>query len=175
MESLKLNIHQIQRNNIKALHAVSVQTFKETFEKQNTEENMERYLKEQLSQNQIKKEFSDKNSAFYFAYSKDTLVGYLKLNFNEAQKEAVLDGKAFEIERIYILKVFQGRGFGSQLFDKALELGKARGYQLMWLGVWELNYNALEFYKRKGLEPFGSHVFQLGKDRQTDILMQLRI
>jgi hypothetical protein len=53
LESLKLNIHQIQRNNINALHAVSVQTFKETFEKQNTEENMERYLKEQLSQNQI--------------------------------------------------------------------------------------------------------------------------
>jgi GNAT superfamily N-acetyltransferase len=102
------------------------------------------------------------------------IVGYLKLNFNHAQKESVLEGKAFEIERFYILKLHQGKGLGSQLFKKAIEIGKDKGYKLLWLGVWEHNTKALEFYTKKGLTAFDSHLFQLGQDAQTDILMQLK-
>mgnify|MGYP002050887025 FL=1 len=171
---LNIHIQPIQNTDLPTLHALSVQTFKETFEGQNTKENLEAYLKEQLSLAQIKREVSDTNTAFYFAYCKEELVGYLKLNFKEAQKEAVLNGKAFEIQRIYILQEYQGKGLGTQLFNKALQLGKAKGHQLMWLGVWEFNFKALEFYQKKGLKAFGSHVFQLGNDSQTDILMQLK-
>ena len=159
---------------LEKLHSISVQTFKETFGTKNTEDNMVFYLKNNLSKKQLNKEIEDRNTFFYFAYCEGILVGYLKLNFKSAQKEAVLKGKAYEIERIYILKSYQGRGLGTQLFNKAIEIGKEKGYQLMWLGVWEFNHKALKFYKKKGLKAFHSHTFQLGNESQNDILMQLK-
>jgi ribosomal protein S18 acetylase RimI-like enzyme len=88
-------------------------------------------------------------------------------------QRTVLNNEAFEIERIYIKNEFQGNGFGSELFTLALRLGSEKGYKKLWLGVWEHNQKALAFYKRKGLVPFDQHLFQLGDDPQTDILMQL--
>ena len=157
----------------KTLQALSVLTFKETFGVQNNKENMKAYLEERLSLEQITFELEEPNSSFYFAIINKQCVGYLKLNFKNAQNEDVLNRQAFEIERIYILSLFQGKGLGSQLFQKAIDIGKAKKYNRLWLGVWEFNLNALAFYKRKGLNAFGKHTFLLGKDRQTDILMQL--
>lgn len=174
MVFLKFYIRPTKRTELEKLHTISVQTFKETFEAKNTKDNMATYLKNKLSKKKLNMEFSDRNTFFYFAYCDEVLVGYLKLNFKDAQKKAVLEGKAYEIERIYILKAHQGRGLGTQLFNKAIEIGKGKGYKLMWLGVWELNHKALKFYKKKGLKAFDSNIFQLGNDNQTDILMQLR-
>jgi ribosomal protein S18 acetylase RimI-like enzyme len=133
------------------------------------------YLKNQLSQEQVCKDFKNTNTSFYFAYCNEALVGYLKLNFNEAQTEAVLKGEGYEIERIYILKSYQDKRLGSQLLEKAIKIGRFKGYKLMWLGVWELNFKALKFYKKKRLEVFDSHNFQFGDEKQTDILMKLKI
>ena len=85
-----------------------------------------------------------------------------------------LKNNGFEIERIYIKKEFQGNGFGSELFSTAINLGIKKGCNQLWLGVWEHNYKALAFYKKKGLIAFDHHVFQLGDDPQTDILMYLK-
>ena len=171
--SFKFYVEPTKRTELDKLHTISVQTFKETFEAKNTEDDMAIYLKQKLSKKQLDEEFSDKNTFFYFAYCNKLLVGYLKLNFKDAQKKAVLKGKAYEIERIYILKAHQGRGLGTQLFNKAIEIGKGKGYKMMWLGVWEFNHKALKFYEKKGLKAFDSHVFQLGNDNQNDILMKL--
>ncbi len=45
------------------------------------------------------------------------------------------------------------------------------GYQTVWLGVWEHNLRALDFYRRWGFETVGSHTFLLGSDAQTDLVM----
>ncbi len=174
MVSFKFHIRPTKITELEKLHTISVQTFKETFEAKNNEDDMAVYLKHKLSKKQLNAEFSDRNTSFYFAYCDEVLVGYLKLNFKDAQKKVVLKGKAYEIERIYILKAHQGRGFGTQLFNEALEIGRGKGYKLMWLGVWEFNHKALKFYEKKGLKAFDSHIFQLGNDSQTDILMQLK-
>lgn len=174
MKALALSIHTVKPEEVDTLYQLSVQTFKETFEAQNTAEDMQAYIEDQLNLNQLTTELKNQDSVFYFARLDKEIVGYLKLNFNKAQKESVLEGKAFEIERFYILKLHQGKGLGSQLFKKAIKIGKDKGYKLLWLGVWEQNTKALEFYTKKGLTAFDSHLFQLGQDAQTDILMQLK-
>jgi len=172
--SFKFYIRPTKGTELEKLYTISVQTFKETFEAKNTKDNMDIYLKHKLSKRKLNAEFSDRNTYFYFAYCDEVLVGYLKLNFKKAQRKAVLKGKAYEIERIYILKAHHGRGLGTYLFNKAIEIGKGKGYKLMWLGVWEFNHKALKFYEKKGLKAFDSHTFQLGNESQTDILMQLK-
>lgn len=48
---------------------------------------------------------------------------------------------------------------------------KARGSDVVWLGVWERNARAIAFYKKYGFVERGEHVFLLGHDRQRDIVM----
>ncbi len=167
-----LKIVPVDSENLYDLHKISVTTFKETFASQNTKENMEYYLKKNLAKMQIKKELSNPFSEFYFAYNQEVIIGYLKLNFKNSQNENVLKNKAYEIERIYILKTHQRKGFGKQLFEKAVDIGRSRGYKKLWLGVWEKNKSAIKFYKKLNLSKFDKHEFLLGNDTQTDFLMK---
>ena len=168
-----LELIPVSIDDVKLLRKLSVQTFLETFGAQNTEADMQEYLNNQMSTSQLKKELEHAHSNFYFAYYKDRLAGYLKLNFESAQRETVGTGTAFEVERIYLLNDFQRQGLGKVLFEKAVALGKEKGYRKLWLGVWEHNTPALAFYKKLGLTVFDKHTFVLGSDSQTDLMLEL--
>ena len=169
-----MKIRKINIDDLEALRNLSIQTFKETFEEVNTEEDMQKYLDEKLSIEKLKTELENPNSEFYFAENNDEILGYLKLNFKDAQTEKVEENH-FEIERIYVLKRFLGQKIGQILFDKAIEIGKEKNLEYVWLGVWEENHRAIRFYGKNGFEIFGKHDFVLGEDLQTDLLMKMKI
>jgi ribosomal protein S18 acetylase RimI-like enzyme len=108
------------------------------------------------------------------AGNNEEILGYLKLNFTDAQTEK-LEENHFEIERIYVLKAFLGQKIGQILFDKAIEIGREKNLEYVWLGVWEENHRAIRFYGKNGFEIFGKHDFVLGEDVQTDLLMKMKI
>ena len=169
-----MKIRKINIDDLETLRYLSIQTFKETFEEVNTEEDMQKYLDENLSIEKLKTELENVNSEFYFAENNDEILGYLKLNFKDAQTEK-LEENHFEIERIYVLKAFLGQKIGQILFDKAIEIGREKNLEYVWLGVWEENHRAIRFYGKNGFEIFGKHDFVLGKDVQTDLLMKLKL
>ena len=169
-----MKIRKINIDDLETLRELSIQTFKETFEEVNTEEDMQKYLDENLSIEKLKTELENVNSEFYFAENNDEILGYLKLNFKDAQTEK-LEENHFEIERIYVLKAFLGQKIGQILFDKAIEIGREKNLEYVWLGVWEENHRAIKFYEKNGFEIFGKHDFVLGEDVQTDLLMKMKI
>ena len=169
MQIIKLNITDLEN-----LQKISITTFKETFKEVNTEEDMQKYLDENLSIEKLKTELENVNSEFYFGENNDEILGYLKLNFKDAQTEKLAENH-FEIERIYVLKTFLGQKIGQILFDKAIEIGREKNLEYVWLGVWEENHRAIKFYEKNGFEIFGKHDFVLGKDVQTDLLMKMKI
>jgi ribosomal protein S18 acetylase RimI-like enzyme len=173
MES-NITIVQINNSNIAALQQIGRQTFAETFAESNTAENMAKYLQEAYAYEKLSAEVNDANSVFYFAMMEDKEIGYLKLNFGASQTE-LKDNDALEIERIYVLKEFHGKKIGQLLFDKAIEVAKAKQVAYVWLGVWENNKRALQFYTKNGFVEFDQHVFVLGDEAQTDIMMKLEL
>jgi ribosomal protein S18 acetylase RimI-like enzyme len=173
MES-NITIVQINNSNIAALQQIGRQTFAETFAESNTAENMAKYLEEAYANERLSAELNDTNSVFYFAMMEDKVIGYLKLNFGASQTE-LKDNDALEIERIYVLKEFHGKKVGQLLFDKAIEVAKAQHVAYVWLGVWEENKRALQFYTKNGFVEFDQHVFVLGDEAQTDIMMKLEL
>ncbi len=56
--------------------------------------------------------------------------------------------------------------------QRCLQDAKEIGGGAIWLGVWEKNERALDFYKRWGFRVKGAYTIELGKDRQTDLLME---
>ena len=116
-------------------------------------------------------ELSNPNSFFYVAEVNGHVVGYLKLNTAHAQTEPQA-ADALEIERIYVLGSYHGGGVGQALYHHAMSVAQDRKASYVWLGVWEHNHRALRFYEKNGFTAFGTHIFQLGNDQQTDILMK---
>ncbi|MCM2302303.1 MAG: GNAT family N-acetyltransferase [Flavobacteriaceae bacterium] len=169
-----INIKKVELNEIDDLQKISRQTFAETFSSDNSSDNMKVYLEQELSSEKLMSELSNINTEFYFAKSAHKVIGYLKLNFGRSQKE-IQDEKAVEIERIYVLKEFYGKQIGQKLYDKAIQIARQKNADYVWLGVWEKNPRAIRFYQKNGFIAFDKHLFKLGDDEQTDIMMKLKL
>ncbi|WP_224997798.1 GNAT family N-acetyltransferase [Cesiribacter sp. SM1] len=169
-----VEVVRVTQIDIDQLQNIGRQTFAETFSSGNSEENMKEYLDNSFSTEKLKTELSDKNSEFYFALLGDRVVGYLKVNLGQSQTE-MQDENALEIERIYVLKEYHGKKVGQLLYEKALEIAEQKGVDFVWLGVWEENPRAIQFYKKNGFVEFDKHIFKLGEDEQTDIMMKLQM
>lgn len=169
---MKFQIKKIGIQNIEQLQAIGRQTFTETFADSNSAEDMAKYLEEAYAHEKLSSELNDPNSEFYLATLEHEVIGYLKLNFGDSQTE-LKDNKALEIERIYVAKAFHGQKLGQLLYDKAIEVAKEKKVDYIWLGVWEENHRAIQFYTKNGFVAFDKHIFVLGNDAQTDIMMKL--
>ena len=174
MMELNITILQINDSLIVALQQIGRQSFSETFAESNSAENRAKYLEEAYSYEKLSAELNDPNSIFYFAMMDQNVIGYLKLNFGASQTE-LKDNNALEIERIYVLKEFHGKKVGQLLFDKAIKIAKEHHVSYVWLGVWEENKRALQFYTKNGFVEFDQHIFVLGDEAQTDIMMKLEL
>jgi len=170
----KIEIKKVTLSEIDELRSISRQTFFETFADGNTESDMKKYLDENFSIDKLTSELIIPESEFYFASIDNKAIGYLKLNFGQAQTE-LKDQKALEIERIYVLKEFHGKKVGQILFDTALQIAERIKADYVWLGVWEKNERAISFYRKNGFAEFDKHIFKLGNDEQTDIMMKLNL
>jgi ribosomal protein S18 acetylase RimI-like enzyme len=133
---------------------------------------MQKYLDENFNPEKLAAELHNEYSEFYFAFADDKLIGYLKINRGPAQTTAQ-DDSFLEIERIYVLKEYHGKQAGQVLFETALNRARELQSKYIWLGVWEKNPRAIAFYRKNGFLEFDKHVFILGDDRQTDIMMKL--
>ena len=156
------------------LQAIAIKTFADAFEEKNSPGNFNSYINSTFNESQIKKELQNPESHFYFFYKHQELIGYLKLNEGNAQTEPQ-GNDALEIERIYLYKNHQGKGYGKYMMEFALKTALKMGKKKIWLGVWEENHGAIAFYEKLGFEKFGSHIYTLGNDDQLDWMMQLVI
>lgn len=169
-----MKIRKVNLKEIEKLREIGKRTFADTFSSDNSQENMFEYLENGFSTEKLKAELIDANVEFYFAELYEKIIGYLKVNIGDAQTE-MKDNNALEIERIYVLKEFHGKKVGQMLLDKAIELAREKNIKNVWLGVWEENTRAIRFYEKNGFVAFDKHIFKLGNDKQTDIMMKLKL
>ncbi|KRK94745.1 protease synthase and sporulation negative regulatory PAI 1 domain protein [Levilactobacillus acidifarinae DSM 19394] len=148
---------------------MSRETFTATFGAQNTPADLATYLDTAYAATQLTQELENPASSFYFILKDQIVAGYLKLNTDAAQTEA-MGPHALEIERIYLRPAFQKQGLGRHLFQIALDQAQRQRKTQIWLGVWEHNLNAQGFYHQLGFHQIGQHTFTLGSDPQTDLI-----
>lgn len=169
---MNLSFKICELKDLDTLIEISRDTFVAAFEKENNPEDFRNYIIDAFSIERVKAELLNSNSSFYFVYLKDVLVGYFKLNKNEAQNEQ-FDEQSMELERIYVLNDFQGKSIGKHILLKAIEIAKSKKSRFLWLGVWQKNTNAVRFYERYNFKIFNEHPYYIGKDKQIDWLMKL--
>lgn len=162
-------LHQCSVADVDELRAVSIETYTDTFGEFNSDENMRIYLEDAYNREKLTAELAETNSQFFFMKENNETVGYLKLNLGDAQTEYIGDN-LLEVERIYVRTVFLRNGYGTKLIQTAEEIARDLGLKGMWLGVWEHNQRALNFYRKMGFRHISQHSFFMADDEQIDLI-----
>ena len=175
MVSERLIIKRANRDDATQLTELSACTFQDTFGAPvNKQEDVDRYVADEMNIEKLTNELSDNANRFFLAYYDDLLIGYVKMRATIVPPE-LEQYHPIEIERLYVLKEYHDKKAGATLMKFCLDYASSNAYDMVWLGVWEHNYKALNFYKDFGFELFGSHPFVLGDDVQTDVLMRMAL
>lgn len=169
-----INIQKAEFADLKTLQEIGRASFFETFAESNSEADMQHYLTVQFSLDKLSSELLEINSQFFIAWDRESAIGYLKVNTGEAQTE-LKEHHSLEIERIYVLNAYHGKKVGQMLYERALEVASSLGKSSVWLGVWEKNPRAIRFYEKNGFVAFDTHIFKMGDDEQTDIMMRKQL
>ena len=171
---MNTHIRKAEFGDLETLLKLAKNTFIATYAHLNDPINFQQYLDKSFVQETFQNEFETPKSEFYILEIKKELVAYIKLNIGYADG-GLEEEDSIELERIYIKQTFQGNGYGKLLIDHAVKVGKKNGMKVLWLGVWEKNLKAIKFYEKCGFHIFGTHIFTIGKEDQTDFLMRLDI
>jgi ribosomal protein S18 acetylase RimI-like enzyme len=174
MNSSPFFIYEIDESHIPKLTDIAIKTFDETFADTNDAEDMKNYNERCFVPEVFQKEMQSPESWFYFIEYEGKLAGFLKVNVGEAQSE-LKEEAGFEVERIYVIKEYYGKGVGAALMDFSIERGREEDKKYLWLGVWENNFRAQKFYKKYKFEEFDDHIFMMGETPQRDVLMRKRL
>lgn len=154
----------------RALAEVAESTFRDTFAAQNTEGDMRLHCERSYGEALQAAEIASPDRVTWLAEEEGRLVGYAQVRWAEAP-DCVAARKPGEIQRLYVVKDWHGRGVAQALMQACLAAIRDRGADVAWLGVWERNPRAISFYRKFGFAEVGAHVFPLGQDPQRDIVM----
>lgn len=168
---MNLNIRECTMDDLTVLTKISYNTYDNAFRHMNHHSVMDAYLEKAFNVDMLREELQNNSSKFYFLYSGEQLAGYMKINEWEAQTD-IHDPQSLELQRIYVLNEFHGKGFGRNLLNKAIEICCKMNKSYIWLGVWEKNEKAIRFYEKNGFYCVGKHTFLMGNEEQADFIMR---
>ena len=168
-----IEIREAGVDDAKVLTDLAYTTFWDAFahHPKNAPDDLHHYMRQAFNIDQITAELGDDKSIFLIAELDGEPAGYAKI-IVDAIEPGISADRPVELNRLYSHQQFLGKGIGQALMDACLTRAKEDNRDVMWLGVWEYNPRAQRFYEKNGFRVVGSHVFQLGEDAQTDLLMQ---
>lgn len=166
-----VELKRCSMDDLELLRQISIETFIDTFGPYNTEENTTLYINQSLSIESLTDQLNDKNSTFYFAYNNQELIGYVKLNTDVSQSKVHIED-SIEIERIYLLKEMQSKGYGQDILNSIVETAETSNKSSIWLAVWEENRGAISFYDKNRFRKIDTINFPFGNDIQTGLVMK---
>ena len=154
----------------KALAELAEATFRAAFGATNAREHMDLHCRDRFGESIQAAEIADPGLVTLLAEHEGHLVGYAQLRWDPAP-HCVAGMRPGEIQRIYVVGQWHGRGVAQALISACVEEMERRGSDAVWLGVWEHNPKAIAFYRKQGFIEVGEHVFSLGGDPQRDVIM----
>lgn len=168
-----LIVRDASADDAKLLAELAYVTFWDAFHDHpaNRPEDMAAYMAAAFSEGQIARELAHENNIYFIAELDGEPAGYAKLVIGATEDDITAE-RPIELARLYSHQRFLGKGVGQALMDQCFSKARELDRDVMWLGVWEHNPRAQRFYERNGFHFCGTHIFQLGSDPQTDLLMQ---
>ena len=166
-------IRRANSDDAAALTRLSFETFWDAFagHRMNSPADLDDYIRRAFTLERIEEELSDPNAVFTVAETDGEMAGYSKLLLDNIEPGITAESPV-ELVRLYSHQRYLGKGVGQALMERCFEDARNVDRDVIWLGVWEYNPRARRFYEKHGFHLVGKHIFQLGADPQTDLLLQ---
>jgi len=174
LETERLNIREAGEGDAVLLSILASTTFHEAYFEQDESANLARYVNESFAIEAVQAEIAEPGSLFFIVFAKGKAVGYARL-IEDSRLDCVQGERVVELKRLYILERVRRTGIGRLLMEHCLGEASRRGFDVLWLGVWEENARALEFYAKFGFREAGTIMFPYGDVEGTNLVLQIEL
>ncbi len=165
-------MRKILLQDVPVLSRLASKTFYDTFSGTCTEDDMQQFLQEFYNEEILAAELQNTQFNYFFAEQNQQPAGYILFSESETSLPGLTGKKALELKRLYVLQAFHGKGVAQVMMDFYLAYATQHSFDAAFLGVWEHNIKAQNFYKKYGFNVSGeTHDFPIGNTPQTDIYM----
>ena len=165
-----ISVRIAEKGDYELLATLGRRAFYEAFGEQNDPQDMQAYLDLAFNPETVQKHLEDPDVIYFIASYHNDPVAYSKLKRNTSPPE--LKGQqCIQLERIYALQAYIGKKLGKALMEKCIALAKHEHFEYLWLGVWQQNHTAINFYKKWGFEVIGVKQFIIGNEVNDDFVM----
>ena len=119
---------------------------------------MDAYLAKNYNKEEITKELTDLHNIYHIINYNNNPVGFSKIILN-AVHQNIAAQNVTKLDRIYLLKEYQGLKLGRKLLDFNVAFSRKNNQSGIWLYTWIENKKAIDFYLKAGFTIIGSHHF----------------
>lgn len=131
-------------------------------------EDVEYFLNTSYAKEKFIEGLQNSKNNFHLIYYNGEIAGYSNIVINCANVH-VKENRVSKLDRLYLLEDFQGLKLGNTLYNFNIELSKRYNNKGVWLVVWDGNYSAIDFYKKRGFTEVGKYNFVISKTHTNSI------
>lgn len=148
------------------LAAFAAQAFTDTYRDLDDAQDIADYCAEHFQPDVMAGVIADPACTTTLAWVGEQLAGYAIVR-SKTPPDCV-SGPAVQLWRLYLGQGFIGQKLGARLMQAAQAQARQRGARTLWLGVYDRNVRAVEFYRRFGFAQVGVSEFLFGGRIYTD-------
>lgn len=158
------------------LHEIASQTFALACPPGTTDENIQAFIAQNLSQEAFTRYLASARHHLWLAWDGESVVGYAMAVTGEPDDPAVreaLNGRpTVELSKIYVSVDAQGSGVSTDLLREVELFAVSTGAESVWLGVNQFNERANRFYEGAGFTVVGTRKFLVGDSFESDFIRE---
>ena len=141
---------------------IGKKSFRRAFEHLfNNKEELLEYLENTYSPIKLSKSLRDDDNVYLLAFIDHEPAGFVKVK-KYSLNEHIESVAQMELQKIYVLQEFHGRGIGSALLKEVKNLAKEVDPDYVWLDTHVSNASAIRLYEKNGFKKVGKYFFTIG-------------
>ncbi len=145
------------------------QVYIQTYGTEGVSDEFANFIFKQFSVERLSSLISTNPDAILVAAYNNNLVGAVEIDYSSICP--INNIVAPELNKLYILEWFCGKGIGYHLLKEVENLVKSKGINEMWLWVLDSNERAISFYERQNYKWIGDASFQMEVNKYENKLM----
>jgi len=136
---------------------LAMQVFLDTYATEGIRPDLAREVLAGYSPEAFRRRLAQASSRFVLAERSGHLAGFAEVALDRPLPDG-RPAKGAELVRLYVQGPFHRQGVGTALLRRAEQLAAAAGEGTMWLTAWEGNHRAVDFWRRRGFQEYGTTV-----------------
>jgi len=175
MQYKEVKIIQADVTNAAIIATIGKKSFRNAFENLfNSREELTEYLEFTYDPVKLTKSIRKENNVYLLAFLDGKAVGFAKLK-KHSLNDLIASPIQMELQKIYVLTEYQGRGVGAALMKEAKSIADERNPDCLWLDTYISNEKAIHFYEKNEFKKIGKYLFTIGSQTFEYYVMELAI